>query len=154
MEGGGSEVKHSQKAKLILITCMVIVGLFSIYSVYKSMRPTRGLPYERLTFEQAEEYMEFEGEFYVLVDVGTKEEYASGHMKGAINIPYDNLVEESVTALPDIGEQIYLYGRDEVTCDKAARKLRELGYNNIASLGNLQSRRGEPLTEEMTETTG
>ena len=54
-------MKHSQKARLIITTCMVMVGLFSVFVLYKNFRPSRGLPYERLTMDQALEYMEYEG---------------------------------------------------------------------------------------------
>ena len=127
-------MKHSQKARLIITTCMVMVGLFSVFVLYKNFRPSRGLPYERLTMDQALEYMEYEGG-YVLVDVGTPEEFAEGHIPEAINIPYDTLLVTMPVELPDFSRQIYLYGHEKEISDKAARKLCELGYSSITAIG-------------------
>ena len=71
---------------------------------------------------------------YVLVDIGTEEEFLAEHLDGAVNIPYENLGKLAVTMLPDKGQQIYLYGRDEQQNEMAARKLCELGYTNLSEI--------------------
>ena len=130
-------MRHSQKAKYIISTCMLAVGLFSAFILYRSFRPTAGLPYEKITPEQAMEYMDYE-EGYILLDIDDAEEYSSLHIAGAINIPYSQLLDKIVTEIPDKKKMIYLYGNDEVTADKAAVKLSELGYDNITMIGVLK----------------
>ena len=129
-------MRHSQKAKYIVCTCMLAVGVFSAVILYRSLRPSRGLPYERITPSQAQTYMEFE-EGYVLVDIDTKEEYTRSHIKDAINLPYDELLDLIVTTVPDKTRMIYLYGSSNEIADRAALKLSELGYDSVTRIGTL-----------------
>ncbi len=126
-------MKHSQRAKVILSICMLLVGLSSAVALVKAFRPTAGLPYEQVTLEQAEKYMEFE-EGYVLADVSTEEEYAKGHMAGAVCIPYETLVEKAIRILPDKQQMIYVYAYDNVISGNACRKLSELGYSSVTQI--------------------
>ena len=129
-----SDMKHSQKAKYIVLTCMLFVGVFSAFILYKSFRPTRGLPYERLTMQQAVEYMEFE-EGYVLLDVRSEQEFEKWHIPDAVNIPYDQLVAKAILYLPDFTQLIYVTAGSSKTSKKAAMKLCQLGYVNITEIG-------------------
>lgn len=127
-------MKHSQKAKYIVLTCMLAVGICSALALWKALRPTGDLPYERVTMEQAMEYMAFE-EGYVLLDIGTAEEYTRRHIAGALNIPYDALLASVPSEIPDKTKVIYVYGREEKPEDKACRKLSELGYTGVTAIG-------------------
>ena len=129
-------MRHSQKARYIICTCMLAVGIISAVILYKNFRPSAGLPYEVISPEQAQEYMEFE-EGYYLLDIGTAEEFSENHLEGAVSIPYDQLLNRIVTTVPDKGSMIYLYGRDSKTADKAALKLCELGYVSVTRIGIL-----------------
>lgn len=44
----------------------------------------------------------------ILLDVRTKDEYASGHIKGAINIPNETISNTKHALLPDTGKTILL----------------------------------------------
>lgn len=135
-------MKHSQKAKYIILTCMLAVGVCSAAALLKALRPSAGLPYENVTMEQAMEYMAYE-QGYVLLDIGTDEEYISRHIPGAVHIPYDDLVAGAARELPDKSRVIYVYGREEKQEDKACRKLSELGYTGITCIGMLDDWPGE-----------
>ena len=50
--------------------------------------------------DEAKALME-ESEGYILLDVRTKEEYESGYIPGAINIPLSDINENVVSSLPD-----------------------------------------------------
>jgi rhodanese-related sulfurtransferase len=61
------------------------------------------------------------------------QQFASGHLPGAINLPLDGLVENAARLLPDKGAEIVVYC-SSVTCQNshiAERKLRSLGYRNV-----------------------
>jgi phage shock protein E len=69
-----------------------------------------------------------------LVDVRTPEEYQSGHLPGAINIP----VDEISTRASEIGANtrpVVTYCRSGARSGRAANVLRSLGFTNVVNLG-------------------
>ncbi len=72
---------------------------------------------------------------YVIVDVRTKEEYETSHVKGAINIPYDEIDEN--TDLPK-EKTIFVYCRSGKRSSIAYDTLTKLGYN-VIDLGAFDS---------------
>lgn len=62
---------------------------------------------------------------YTIIDVRTKEEYESGHIKGAINIPYDE-INENINL--DKNKNIFVYCRSGSRSKTAYNTLKELGY--------------------------
>ena len=140
-------MKHSQKAKYIVSSCMLIVGVFSAFIVFKNIRPSRGLPYEKVTMEQAYEYMEYEGD-YLLLDISDPESFHQKHIQGALNIPYGQLVERIGFEVTDKSRIIYICGSDASLCAKAAMKLNQMGYTGITEIGEIRDWPGEFETEE------
>ena len=69
--------------------------------------------------------------FYMLIDLREAEEYAAGHLMGAINISYAQL-EEWIDRLPRI--LIILYDEDGSLSDQAAQTLEEAGFYEAKSL--------------------
>ena len=127
-------MKHSQKANVILGACMVLVGVFSVYILYKSLIPSdHGLPFEQIDLEQADEYMAYE-EGYIVIDAGSEEEYNAGHLEDALNIPLKELPHVAEEMLPDQLQMIYIYAHDRKTSYKAAMTLWNLGYMNITEI--------------------
>ncbi len=126
-------MKHSQKARYIVLGCMFAVGVVSAIVIWKTYRPSPGKPFEQITLEQAREFMTYETG-YILVDIGTPGEYEEGHLDGAANLPYDQLAGLAMSVLPDQSQQIYLYGRETKKTEMAAHKLCELGYTNISEI--------------------
>ncbi len=112
---------------------MLLIGLFSGFALYKAFRPSAGLPYEVVDREKAEEYMNYETG-YMLVDIRDKDLYDRAHMEGAVNLPYDTLVESAATVLQDKTVQIYVYASDEELGGKACLKLTRMGYDSVALL--------------------
>ncbi|MEE3343093.1 MAG: rhodanese-like domain-containing protein [Bacilli bacterium] len=76
----------------------------------------------------------------ILVDVRTKEEYADGHIDGAVNLPVDDINEDSVKeVVKDKYDVIIVYCKSGVRSNNAADKLKDLGYNNIYDLGAMSN---------------
>jgi rhodanese-related sulfurtransferase len=70
----------------------------------------------------------------VIVDVRTPEEYAAGHLPGAINIPYTHLPARA-SALAGAGDKnIVLYCQTGVRAGRAAERLREHGFTRLLHL--------------------
>lgn len=70
---------------------------------------------------------------YIIVDVRTKEEYVSSHIKDAINIPYDE-INESVEL--DKNKKILVYCQSGKRAEKAFVSLTNIGYN-VYNLGGI-----------------
>ena len=65
---------------------------------------------------------------YIVVDVRTSSEYSESHVKGSINIPYDE-IDESTDL--DKGKTILVYCRSGARSGKAYNTLTSLGYDVI-----------------------
>ena len=92
--------------------------------------------------DEAKALME-ESEGYILLDVRTKEEYESGYIPGAINIPLSDINENVVSSLPDKSQIILVYCRSGNRSRQASDKLSRLGYTNIIEIGGINSWKGE-----------
>ena len=68
---------------------------------------------------------------YIVVDVRTASEYSESHVKGSINIPYDEIDE---TTDLDKTKTIIVYCKSGVRSNKAYNTLKNLGYD-VVDLG-------------------
>lgn len=70
----------------------------------------------------------------IILDVRTPEEFAAGHVPGAVNIPYTHLPAR-LSELPDAGDkEIVLYCATGVRVERAAERMRENGYMRLLHL--------------------
>ena len=74
----------------------------------------------------------------VLLDVRSPEEYASGYLQGARNIPHDQIGAEIAAVVPDKSAQIILYCRSGRRANTAQETLRAMGYANVSNYGGLE----------------
>lgn len=84
----------------------------------------------------------------ILLDVRSPEEYASGYLQGALNIPHDRIGTEIASVAPDKAAQIILYCRSGRRANTALETLRAMGYANVSNYGGLedaQERLGLPV---------
>ena len=88
-----------------------------------------------------------EEENYIILDVRTEVEFASGHIPGAILIPNETIGTEEIAQLPDKDQLILVYCRSGNRSRQAADKLARLGYTNIVEFGGINSWPGEIVTE-------
>lgn len=91
---------------------------------------------ERLSMEEAKINLDKDTSI-ILLDVRTREEYALGHIEGAVNIPLQELEESAEEELADKEQTIYLYCRSGVRTLSAASILEELGYNKVYDIGGI-----------------
>lgn len=92
--------------------------------------------YVNITAEEAKVLMESE-EGYVILDVRTQEEYAEGHIPGAVLLPLDDVAAGAQTVLPDKDQLILVYCRSGRRSKLAAEELVKLGYTNIREFGGI-----------------
>ena len=79
----------------------------------------------------------------VVVDVRSAEEFASGHIEGAILIPADQIKAQAEAILLDKDATILVICRSGVRSQGASQLLVELGFSNIYDIGGILSWPGE-----------
>ena len=77
----------------------------------------------------------------ILLDVRTREEYASGRIPGSKNIPLDQLVG-AAKAIPDRSTPLFVYCLSGARSRQAVPALKSMGYANITNIGGIGSYRG------------
>ncbi len=102
--------------------------------------------YRQVTTAEAVNIMQTE-ENYVILDVRTAQEFASGHIPGAALLPNETIGTEDIPLLPDKDQLILVYCRSGNRSKQAAEKLAQLGYTNIVEFGGINSWTGEIVTE-------
>jgi rhodanese-related sulfurtransferase len=75
-----------------------------------------------------------EGSQPLILDVRTPEEYAEGHIEGAINIPYTELEDRVGELGIELGDEMVVYCRSGRRAGVAETALFELGYTNLKDL--------------------
>lgn len=94
--------------------------------------------YKQITTEEAIIMMAEESD-YIILDVRTPEEYESGHIKDAINIPNEIIGDKEIAELPDKEQLIMIYCRSGNRSKQASEKLVELGYTNVVEFGGINT---------------
>lgn len=96
--------------------------------------------YKRLTVDQLQNLIN-KGEDPQLIDVRLPHEFAAAHVKGSINIPLPEILEEPGPAAIERSQRVCcLICKDATKADTAASILRNRGYANIKVLaGGLKS---------------
>ena len=103
---------------------------------------TQEVTYEKISLEEAKQLMKDE-EGYIILDVRTKEEFAEGHIPGAICVPNEIISDEMPGELPEKDQLILVYCRSGNRSKQASKKLAELGYTNIKEFGGIIDWDGE-----------
>ena len=103
---------------------------------------TQEVTYEQISLEEAKQLMKDE-EGYIILDVRTKEEFAEGHIPGAICVPNETISDEMPEELPEQDQLILVYCRSGNRSKQASKKLAELGYTNIKEFGGIIDWDGE-----------
>ena len=102
--------------------------------------------YIQIDQEKAKEMMAV-NDGHVVVDVRRADEYASGHIPGAILIPNESIGKGQPDQLPDKDQIILVYCRSGNRSKQAAQKLADMGYTNIYEFGGINTWTGEVITE-------
>ena len=84
----------------------------------------------------------------IWIDVRTPEEFASGHLDGAANIPHDAIASRIAALVPDKTAEIHLYCRSGRRSGLARDTLLGLGYTKVTNDGSY-----EKLKDQHTGTT-
>ena len=102
--------------------------------------------YRRISMQEVVEMMHKE-EGYIILDVRTEQEYAAGHIPGAIVIPNETIGAQEIPQLPDKDQLIMVYCRSGNRSKQASDKLVKLGYTNIVEFGGIIDWPGEIVVD-------
>ena len=132
-------MKH-QRNNIIRVAAAAVAALMAalLAACGASSKPS----YRQITADEAARMMQEETGF-VLLDVRTQEEYASGHIPGAICIPNETIGSEEIPELPDKDQLILVYCRSGNRSKQASQKLAEQGYTNVVEFGGINGWTGD-----------
>ncbi len=100
---------------------------------YKQLMEEARQAVPEVTVDEVKNRLE-RGEKWTLLDVREREEYREGHLDGAIPLPRGFLEIRVEEAVPDKSAPIIAYCAGGVRSLIAARTLKEMGYENVASM--------------------
>ena len=98
--------------------------------------------YEKISMSEGIERMAADEDF-ILLDVRRADEFAAGHIPGAVNLPNEKIGTEEIASLPDKNQTIYIYCRSGNRSKQAADKLLALGYTSLIEFGGILDYSGE-----------
>lgn len=102
------------------------------------------MTYTQISMEEAKKIFESDTDAaYIILDVRRADEFAEGHIPGAINVANESIGAEAPAELADKDQLIYIYCRSGNRSKQAAVKLAALGYTNIVEFGGIIDWTGE-----------
>ncbi len=102
--------------------------------------------YTQISQDEAKQMMQ-QDDGHVIVDVRRSDEFAAGHIPGAICIPNETIGSDQPEELPDLAQVILVYCRSGNRSKQAAQKLFDMGYTNVYEFGGIIDWTGEVVTE-------
>ena len=102
--------------------------------------------YRQISIDEAVTMMR-EETGYIILDVRRADEFAAGHIPGAINVANESIGTDEIPELPDKNQLIMVYCRSGRRSKEAAEKLVNLGYTNIVEFGGILDWKGEIVTD-------
>jgi rhodanese-related sulfurtransferase len=96
------------------------------YAIYKNITPYKAMA-----------MIKDISTYTVIVDVRRSDEYAAGHIKGAVNIPLSHIMADSTVLLPDKAREIIVYCHSGERSKTACIQLCNMGYTNVYDLGGI-----------------
>ena len=149
---GGNPAKA---AALIGIATIALAGMLALASCSSAPEPGDGMAssttsdanpsaYQKITADEGQAMMDAGSP--TIVDVRTPQEYADGHIPGAINIPVEDIGSAKPAELTDTDADLIVYCRTGVRSKQASDKLVELGYQHVNDMGGIVDWHGDTVT--------
>ena len=91
--------------------------------------------YRKITAEEGKALMDQGG--VTVVDVRTPQEYADGHVPGAINIPNEDIGSTPPSELNSLDDKLVVYCRTGVRSKQASDKLVSMGFTDVNDMGGI-----------------
>lgn len=92
--------------------------------------------YSKITPDEAKAIID-EGGDHIILDVRTEQEFNEEHIKDAILIPNESIMDRAERELTDKDQLILVYCRSGARSAYAAKKLIQLGFTNVHDFGGI-----------------
>ncbi len=92
--------------------------------------------FETVSSEELKQLLD-EGQQFTLIDVRTPQEFASGHIPKAKNVPNQLLMEKIISVVPKKDAPLILYCHSGQRSKVAGKMLISMGYTNIRLYGGI-----------------
>ena len=129
--------KTTIKRALAPVMALIMAAVFMLGSC--------GTGYKQISQDEAMQIMEEESG-YLIVDLRRPDEFAEGHIEGAINVPNEGIAEEMPEELPDKNQLLLIYCRTGRRSKEASEKLAKIGYKNVYEFGGINTWTGTIVT--------
>ncbi len=106
-----------------------------------------GASYTQISQDEAMQMMQEQTDC-LIVDVRRPDEFAEGHIAGAINVPNEEITDEMPELLPDKDQILFIYCRSGNRSKEASQKLADMGYTKVYEFGGINTWEGEIVTGE------
>ena len=153
-------MKHlNKRISRVLLILLGVCLMFSMFGCGKNGQVMDGdgmvreLTYAQISQDEAKLMMQ-DDDGHVIVDVRRADEYAQGHIPGAILIPNESITDIPPEELPDKNQIILVYCRTGRRSKEASQKLADMGYVNVYEFGGIEDWTGEIVTEEASDNAG
>ena len=153
-----STKRSGRRISLALLVLLGVSLMFSLFGCGKTGHVMDGdgmvyaPSYAQISQDEARLMMQ-DDDGHIIVDVRRADEYAQGHIPGAILIPNESITDTPPEELPDKDQTILVYCRTGRRSKEASRKLADMGYVNVYEFGGINDWTGEIVTDE-PETSG
>jgi len=116
------------------ITFKVALLLVLSFNFISCAQSTSAKKSDKVSLIAPQELKEKLGEDIQLIDVRTPQEFAEGHLKGAILIDYTQSDFMNKMSKLDKSKDLYIYCRSGNRSGKASRKLKSMGFPKVYDL--------------------
>ena len=121
---------------LVFCICLLMTGCFNkkeeIVKQEEKIIKAERISYSKLNeiVNNYDNYVDID-----IVDVRSTTEFEDGHIKGAINIPYDELYDIII----DVNRETIIYADTATKSIQAATELINLGYKNVKYIAGINN---------------
>lgn len=117
-----------------VVMVLVVIGLAMSFM---SRGDSKGL----VSYDELQQMLNHK-ENLVVLDVRTQEEFANGHIPGALLLPYDEIELKAAEILPEKNKDIIVYCRSGRRSAIAKNSLEALGYTSVRDFGGMNRWQG------------
>ena len=138
--------RHKTQKKYYTITVPLLL-ILQIAAAVMLLSGCGSASYTQISQDEAMKMMQEQTD-YLIVDVRRPDEFAEGHIAGAVNVPNETIEDEAPDALPDKEQTLLVYWRSGNRSKEASQKLADMGYTNVYEFGGINTWEGEIVIGE------
>ena len=116
--------------KILTLAALLSVAMFIIAAC--------GNSFATISAQEARQMM-IDNPDAIILDVRTPEEFAQGHIPGALLLPVTQIAEQAESVLPDKDTLILMYCRSGNRTQTAGQLLADMGYSKVYDFGGLNT---------------